>query len=82
MRPSKADRPHKLIAAGEGQAIRGTVNVAISPIADLAVVVAIVHEGYLDIEFDPSRERYAMLRNIDGLFGRSKSDIIVYTICV
>jgi hypothetical protein len=61
MRASKADWPHLSISACEDQAICDSVNEAVSAIADLTVVVAVVHKRDLDIEIDSARERYAML---------------------
>jgi hypothetical protein len=62
MHASKADRTHLSISTGEGQAICDAVNVAVSAIADLAVVIAVVYKGHRDIEIDSARQRYAMLR--------------------
>jgi hypothetical protein len=78
VRASKADWPHLSISAGEDQAICGSVNEAVSAIADLVVVVAVVHKRDLDIEIDPVRERYTMLWEIDGFLGRIEVSLLLY----
>jgi hypothetical protein len=81
MRASKTDRPVSLIANSENQAISSAVDITVSAISRFAVIEAIVRDDSEILKINPSLKRYAMLRQIDRFFGRSKSDIIVYTIC-
>jgi hypothetical protein len=69
VRASKAYRPHSLVSRSEGKEIRNAIDKTVSAIANLAVVVAIVHEGHFDIEIDPAPERHAVLREIESIFG-------------
>jgi hypothetical protein len=58
--------------------IRQYATSSIGAIADFAVVVAVVHKGHLHIEIDPSRQRYAVLCEIDGLLGRIEISRLLY----
>jgi hypothetical protein len=83
VRASKADWSHLSISAGEDETICDAVNEAISAVADLTVVVAVIHKGHLDIGIRPAHERNAMLRQVGRFpFAGSKSAMIVYTICL
>jgi hypothetical protein len=70
VRASKADRPHPSITVGKHQTVSETVDVSIAAVSDFSIIVAAVHERNLHIDINPSRERYAMLRQIYRFFGR------------
>jgi hypothetical protein len=70
VRASKADRPHLPITIGKHQAVSETVDVSITAVSDFSIIAAVVYERNFHIDIDPTRERYAVLRQIDRFFGR------------
>jgi hypothetical protein len=75
---SKTYRPYLFVSRSEGQEIRNTIDKAESPIANLTIVAAVVHESHLDIEIDPARERHTVLRQIDRILGRVEISHCLY----
>jgi hypothetical protein len=70
VRASKADGPDSSIPVGKHQTVNETIDISVAAISDFSIVATAVYESDLHIDIDPSRERYAMLRQIDGFFDR------------
>jgi hypothetical protein len=79
MRASKTDWAVLFVANRENEAMRHTINESIRPKSGLAIVEPVVPDDCENIEINPARQRYAMLRKIDGFLGRI--EVTVYTIC-
>ena len=65
---SKTDRPVSLIANSENQAISSAVDITVSAVSRFAVIEAIIRDDSEILKIDPTRERYAMFREIDRFF--------------
>jgi len=78
MRASKADRPVLIVANRKNQTICETVDQPVCPIPRLAVVETIVIDNRQRVEINSARERYVMLREVDGFLGRVEISHLLY----
>ena len=78
MRASKADRPVLIVANRKNQTICETVDQPVCPIPRLAVVETIVIDNRQRVEINSARERYVMLREVDGFLGRVEISHLSY----
>jgi hypothetical protein len=62
MRASEADRAISFVANGEDKTMRNTIDDTVCAISGLTVIEPIIPDDGENLEIDPARQRYAMLR--------------------
>lgn len=65
---AKANRTHLAVTEREGQTVGHTVDVALSPVADFAVVEAIIDQNRYLNEVGNAIQRYAVPGSVFGVF--------------